>query len=39
MMMGMSALMSEDLFRKLNARHLGHGLVGNDKIEPGWVRP
>ena len=28
---------SEDLFRELDARHFGHGLVGNDKIESGWV--
>jgi hypothetical protein len=25
----------EDFFRKVDARHLGHGLIGNDKIELG----
>jgi hypothetical protein len=27
----------EDLFHKVDARHVGHSLVGNDKIEPGGV--
>ena len=29
----------EDFFRKLDPRHLRHGLVGNDEIESGRVEP
>ena len=28
---------SKDLFRKLDARHLRHGLVRDDEVEPGGV--
>ena len=38
MMIGISGPDGEDLFRKLDARHFRHGLVGNDKIEAGWVQ-
>ncbi len=39
MMMGMSGLTARISLASVNTRHLGHGLIRNDEIEPGGVQP